>query len=223
MKKLAFTFFSLFPFFFFIFGCTPANTNIKIAEIGTYPQPLIEPLPLNIGVHYRKEFQEFEITKEPPLYLINDSGEQKTNNSYGPWNIQLGKANIVLFDYILPHVFKKIIPIHHIPEDIAKIENIDAIIEPSIVSYRCEFVMRGLTLECHVQLTYAVTFYTPNSKQIGPWLINGKGFFASFSLTPETYLREATQIAMRDVAAQFISGFCYQTDIKKLFYKQCNQ
>lgn len=40
---------------------------------------------------------------------------------------------------------------------------------------------------------------------------------------PQTLAKEGINIAMGEVAAKFMTDFCNQEDIKKLFYNQCNQ
>jgi hypothetical protein len=60
--------------------------------------------------------------------------------------------------------------------------------------------------------------------QLGSWSINAEGFAASSGIGPLGALAEdATQIAMRDLAAQFMTGICKDMATKELFYKHCNK
>jgi hypothetical protein len=61
----------------------------------------------------------------------------------------------------------------------------------------------------------------PEGEKIGSWSIKGGG--DALPRLNETAVVELTQMAMREVAAKFITDFCNQEDIKKLFYSQCNQ
>ena len=61
------------------------------------------------------------------------------------FNIRLGKANIALFDYILPHVFEEVTPVQHLSEANEDMGNFDIILEPSITSYSCNFVKDFIT------------------------------------------------------------------------------
>jgi hypothetical protein len=205
MKKLDFIFFSLFAFCFLLLGCSSKNVNIS--EIGHYPQPLIKPLTLKIGVYYKDDFQKFETVQKPGGFRLD---------------IQLGKANTALFDYILPLVFKEVTPVQHFPEDIENMANIDTIIEPSIKSFSCN-IIHGWETEFHVHITYAITFYSPNGEPIGTWLIKAKGFASYHMSTYGTLAKDATQNAMRDFAVQFMTGLCKNIATKELFDKQCNK
>jgi hypothetical protein len=207
MKKPGFILFSLFAFCFLLLGC---SKNITISEVEHYPKPLLKPLPLKIGVYYNDDFRKYEILE------ISAAG----------LNIRLGKANIALFDYILPHVFEEVTPVQHLSEANEDMGNLDIILEPSITSYSCnlDFITDFSKVKCQVDITYAITFYSPNSMQLGTWSINAEGFAASSGIGPLGALAEdATQIAMRDLAAQFMTGICKDMATKELFGKYCNK
>ena len=199
MKKPGFILFSLFAFCFLLLGC---SKNITISEVEHYPKPLLKPLPLKIGVYYNDDFRKYEILE------ISAAG----------LNIRLGKANIALFDYILPHVFEEVTPVQHLSEANEDMGNLDIILEPSITSYSCNFI-HGWETKCQVDITYAITFYSLNSMQLGTWSINADGF-ASGGWAPNI---DATQSAMRDLAAQFMTGICKDMATKELFDKHCNK
>jgi len=176
-----------------------------------YPKPLLKPLPLKIGVYYNDDFRNYESMFNPlPEFPESESR----------WNIRLGKANIALFDYILPHVFEEVTPVQHLSEANEDMGNFDIILEPSITSYSCNLdLITGWEPKCQVYITYAITFYSLNSMQLGTWSINAEGF-ASGGWAPNI---DATQSAMRDLAAQFMTGICKDMATKELFDKHCNK
>jgi hypothetical protein len=203
MKKPGFILFSLFAFCFLLLGCI---RNVTISEVEHYPKPLLKPLPLKIGVYYNDDFRKYERME----YLSPESG----------FNLRLGKANIALFDYILPHVFEEVTPVQHLSK---ANEDIDIILEPSITSYSCNFI-HGWETKCQVDITYAITFYSPNSMRLGTWSINTEGFASTIiSSTLPGLAKDATQIAMRDLAAQFMTGICKDMTTNQLFDKHCNK
>jgi len=204
MKKPGFILFSLFAFCFLILSCSRHNYTVPEGE--HYPKPLLKPLPLKIGVYYNDDFRKYEST-----YYVSE---------YASHNIRLGKANIALFDYILPHVFEEVTPVQHLSEANEDMGNFDIILEPSITSYSCNLDhIRGWEVKCQVDITYAITFYSLNSMQLGTWSINAEGF-ASGGWAPNI---DATQSAMRDLAAQFMTGICKDMTTKELFDKYCNK
>jgi len=56
MNELRFKIVTLFAPALLLLGCT-YTWNINITEIGDYPLPLIEPLPINVGVYYGNDFR----------------------------------------------------------------------------------------------------------------------------------------------------------------------
>ena len=209
MEQLRFIVYILFVSCLVFIGCgITEKHNIIIPENIDYPQPLIEPLPLKVGVYYSDDFRKFE-TVDKQKY---DLGLNLI------LNIQWGKANIALFDYILPSIFKEIIPVQKLPEDVEHIANIDTIIEPSVQNYSI-YTLTGST---DVLITYEIKFYLPNGEPIGSWTISSRGSgYNIFSIKKST--KEATKIAMREVAVIFMTDFCNQAYIKKFFYNQCTQ
>jgi len=195
-----------------IFGCMKPN-NIEINEIDTYPQPLIEPLPIKVGVYYGNDFGTFETT-------------QKVETPEGGFfidKIKMGKANIALFDYILPHVFKEVTLVQHFSEDSEDMKNVDLIIKPIIHKYSYNNFYTASPIESSICIIYEISFYSPGGESIRPWLIEGNGSKLVHVKIEIPHVIELTQMAMREVAAKFITDFCNQVDIKKLFYSQCNQ
>jgi hypothetical protein len=217
MKKPGFILLSLFAFCFLILSCSPITWNINIPEGEHYPKPLVKPLPLKIGVYYNDDFRKYESIQS----FSNSINVQELER----FNIRLGKANIALFDYIFPHVFEEVTPIQDLSEANDDMGNFDIILEPSITHYSC-YITAGLLkkTKCHVYITYAITFYSLNSARLGTWSISAEGFESIIiGNFPWGLVKDATQSAMRDIAAQFMTGICKDMATKKLFDKHCNK
>ena len=218
MKKLGFILFSLFAFAFFIFSCSTKTFNIEINKIGTYPHPLIEPLPIKVGVYYGNDFGTFETTEKVEMKDARTRGTVFTFI----YNTKMGKANIALFDYILSTLFEKVTPLQYLSKGSDHKKDIDLIVEPTVQTFThispTDPTVYGTNI---IYIIYAINFYLPEGEKIGSWSIEGGGY--ALPRLNETAVVELTQMAMREVAAKFMTDFCNQVDIKKLFYNQCNQ
>ena len=212
MKRLPFILFIFISSTMFIFGCSGMQScNINITEIDTYPQPLFEPLRLKVGAYYGDKFRTFDIIQQ-----FKNPGMDLTEIC----NIQMGKANIALFDYILSVVFEKVTPVQHLPKGSDHLKDIELIIEPTVHSYIYE---RTTTHFGYIHIIYEINVYSPEAEQIDYWRIKGSGHVPIiFSFKP-SHIVKTTQVAMREVAAKFMTDFCKQGEIKKLFFNQCNQ
>jgi hypothetical protein len=211
VKRLLFILFVIISFTRLNCGLKNMQTdyNINITDIGTYPQPLFEPLRLKVEAYYGDEFRTFDIIQH----------YQKVGIS-SVCKVQTGKANIALFNYILSTVFEKVTPVQYLSEGSDHKKDIDLIIEPTVHSYAYPDHING----GYFHIIYAINFYLPEGEQISSWRIKGGGHIPPrFELKYETTaFVKLTQMAMRQVAAQFIADFCNQEEIKKLFNKQCN-
>lgn len=212
MKKLAFIVLSLFVSISLFFSCTKVH-KIEINEIGTYPTPLIKPLPLRVGVYYGKDFSIFETTQKVKI--------PNTDITYID-HVKMGKANTVLFNTILPMVFEKVTHVRYLPKESDHMRDVDLIIEPAVHSYS---IPNPTADGVYIHIIYDINFYLPQGEQISSWRIEGTGHaLPQIELKSEiTAVTELTQMAMREVAANFMTDFCKQADIKKMFYKECSQ
>ena len=214
----------LFVSAFFLLGFFKLKLNINISDIGNYPQPLIEPLPINVAVYYGNDFRSYKTVQ------TNDHPEGFNKIC----NIQLGQANIALFDYILSNAFKNVTSFKSFPNQRVNLKNIDLLLEPKITDYTYKAVELAEP-EASINITYEIKFYSPAGEQIGTWVISGKSYLPprlhrdatthleTWYQKEQWWIIRLTQLAMREVAARFLTDFCNQKDIQKLFYEQCNQ
>jgi len=138
MPKQRLTFFILcMASILFCWNCT-RTINTKIEETGNLPIPLIKPLPLTVGLYYSDNFRNYT------------HNEKNTD-------VQLGKANVALFNYILENSFKEVIPLKSLPYGDEDFKNIDVIIEPKVHLY---------SPWSPDYLWYEIVFYLPNEKRI---------------------------------------------------------
>jgi hypothetical protein len=213
MKKSLFILSTFFISIVIISGCK-RNFEIHVDEIGYYPKPLVKSLPLTVGVYYGNDFSTFKAVQ-----TINITVAEITYIDY----IEIGKANIVLFDYMLSNVFEKVTPLKSLSTDSGPINDVDLIIEPNVTAYAYE--MDSFDYSVHVRLSYEIRFYLPDGKQIGSWYIGGyahKDPKIEFKREP-TAVRELTQTAMREAATEFITGICNQEEINKILNNECTQ
>lgn len=194
------------------FSCSNVQSlDLDIDDIGNCPVPLFEPIDIDIGFYYSGKLKTFKIIKQVQNSSSNLSRVQK---------IQLGKANIVLYDYIFSTVFDKVTLIDNFRKGSNYQRNIDLVIAPEVDSFFYDLSDNHIS----VDLTYAVNLWFPDGKQIAVWKIQGieDANTSLFSNESESLVHTA-QMAMRQVAAKFMVGFCKQIEMKQLFPTQCYQ
>ena len=178
---------------FFPNGCTYSVPPID----SSLPQkPLIEKQPIATGIYYSDEFRSYEGIQHISL------------SRYGSrYRITLGPPSVTLFDQIFSEMFAKVIQVNDLPPLLQAESDIKAVFEPQIVNF---YIYTDEMTSCiQVDLIYKITLYDLNGADIANWPIQGSGYSVGSlkSIDHPKMVREAAQIAMRDVAAQFMLGF----------------
>ena len=184
------------------FGC---SKTVPVRD--AFPSPLIEALPLDVGLFYDQELLDFS---------------HENNASSSKWIVEFGSAHTELFDQLFKTLFRHVVLVEEIPSPTSESEDVDAIIAPSIEDIAFATPdFSGLDFY-EVSLRYRVALYRPSGELINAWSINGYGRSPSRHFNSSQSVSEATTIAMRDAAAQLAIGFQARPEVKDLLGQKLN-
>lgn len=173
-------------------GCT---YNVPPIDATIHQKPLIESIPITVGSYNGEVFRSYESVKPLPL---------KPDISY---RFRLGTPSVVLFDQIFSEMFEKVVKVNSLPPLPETDADIKAVIESKIedVAVDADLNVSWIRVDLH----YNITLYDLKGADIANWSIEGSGTSVGYlkSLNHPVMVREATQNAMRNVAAQFMLGF----------------
>jgi len=172
-----------------------ASPTVQVSPIFDFPTPLVEPLPVRVGVYYAEEFRNFVYDES--------QDEQGADESI----IELGKAQVSLFERVLPSVFAQVKVLEqaersNLPADL------DAILLPYVadVEYSVPRVSKAKIYE--VWIKYQFELLAPDGSTIANWTM------PAYGKTPTAFLKSSKQainlasvMALRDSGAAFITGF----------------
>ena len=163
-------------------GCTHSVT-IQ-AE---FPAPLVEKIPLEIGIHYDEAFKSY--TYEQSIH-------------HGPtWQIHLGQPNVELFDQMLGQMFEQVVQVDD-PDTLTEaVPGLDAILKPSIEEFALLSPRDSGLGFFSVSIKYRLSLYQPDGQFATSWIFTAYGKNRVEGLAQEDDLKEATVIALRDAAA----------------------
>jgi hypothetical protein len=178
-------------------GC--ANT---VSISGSVPRPLVELLPLEVGVHYD------EILSEYTYY------EEDADDGVG-WKVRLGETQVQLFDRLFSALFREVVHVDD-PETGQQLPEIDLLIEPTLESYSFQTPWGTNTDFYEVDIQYTLSFYTPEGDLITHWPIACHGRSRSQLFSADKPLEAATVAAMRDAAAMIVVGLREKIDVQTL-------
>lgn len=178
--------------------CISACTNtVKVS--GNFPTPLVEKLPVKVGLYFSKEFKEY--TPVEVLYQDTD------------WEVPIGYASQQMFEQVFLSMTNEVIILDKKPEPGTFAKGVDLIIAPEFTDFG--ILDPDVTpLEFFsVSFKYRVKVTTPQGMQLADWEFNSYGKASWRHFNEEGSVREALITALRDAAATLAIDFRKQPGI----------
>jgi hypothetical protein len=163
----------------------------------TIPVPLLEKLPVSVGVRFPANFRDFQHNEK---VLGTDE-----------WTIRLGRSNEVLFTELFGYMFENVSVLG--PEDDPFTMGLDAYIEPSIDAFEFSIPAQTRTNSFAVWIRYRIKVWDSNGDQIANWPIAAYGKSETAVLQGSAALQRAAVLAMRDAAALMIDKLDRETGV----------
>ena len=139
----------------FLAGCA-SNVTMKSPTI---PAPLIEKIPVNIGLRMPDDFQH---------YVHQESVYGKEE-----WSIDMGRSNAAFFTQLFNYMFKSVAVLG--ADDDPKTMDIDALIEPSIDAFEFSTPSQSSTDSFAVWIRYRLKVYDHNGTLVSNWPVAAYG------------------------------------------------
>jgi hypothetical protein len=174
--------------------------GVQVAAESEVPTPLIDPLPLTVGIYYSDAFSKYAHAEE----------------RWGvDWKAELGPYHVRMGERLFAAAFREVIPV-------ADLTNLPpnppyvAIIEPRIEQY--SFITPKDTGADYYAVTikYRLEILAPNGSAADSLTFTGYGSYKSGGLSSTGPMVLATKAAMRDAAAKFLVQFPEQEVTRKL-------
>lgn len=178
-------------------GCTAT----KLQTESRLPPPLIDRLPVRVGVYYSKEFREFV---------------HKETRSQVDYEITLGPAHVQNLDWLLNAMFEQVVKV----EDPTRVADMSPplvmVLEPKFEEYSF-LTPKDIAGEAFVvTMRYLLTVYDGNGARVDAYTLTGYGREAARTLASKGPLQIATQRAMRDAGAKVAVELTEQESVRLL-------
>jgi len=180
-------------------GCKPT----KFEATSNVPPPVIERMPVVVGVHIPTEFREKVYT------------EKRSAVNY---SVALGKAQTDAFVRMMQAMFSRVVMLE-VPAAAAKTDaEIRGVLEPVLEDYAVVTPTDSGKPMYAASLKYTINLYSPRGEPSGSWTFTGYGTqpASSFPGQEEEALKAATSLAMRDAAAKLVAEFRDQAIVRGL-------
>ena len=160
---------------------------------GTIPTPVVQSLPLSVGIYMDEEFRSFSHAEK------RGAGEE--------WIIGSGKLNEEMFTRLFNSMFDQTVIMNALPEAGAGTEGLDAVLQIKVTEFGFLTPRETGQRFFAVSFKYLLQLQEPDGTQIANWPVVGYGKSPWSAFKDETGLRNATAIAIRDGAAAVALGF----------------
>ncbi len=170
-----------------------------------FPQPLVEPIPLRVALHYPPALTEFAYSEEI-------SGDRE-------WTVQLGTANVRMFDAVFSSLFPVTQHVSGVEAAAQEMPALDAVIVPVIDAFEFSLPSQSATDQYAVWIRYNLDIYDPAGELVLRWPISAYGQSGTSGLSDEESMERATVLALRDAAAAIAVGFGQQAAIREKLLK----
>ncbi len=185
---------------FVLGGCGGANVLVET----TVPTPLVEPLPLTMGVHFDASLTDY--VHEEDLEL------------YGKFRIELGSTQVPVFERVFDAMFARTERMESLDAPSA---GVDAIIVPVVEELQFSIPAQTRSDFFEIWIKYKIDIHAPNGELLASWPLPAYGKsnsrnFGFMESSSDLGLNEATIWALRDAAAHFAFYFPQAPEIRTL-------
>jgi hypothetical protein len=178
-----------------------ACTTTKLDTKAQLPPPLLEKLPVRIGVHYPAEFATYV------------HRETRSNIDY---EVSLGPAHVTNLEWLLKAMFRDVVRV----EDPSRVSSMTPplafVLEPKFEEYSF-LTPKDVAGEAFiVTIRYVLTLYDSHGARVDSFALTGYGREKARTLASKEPLAIATQRAMRDAGAKVAVELTDQESVRLL-------
>jgi hypothetical protein len=176
-------------------GCGGSQVIVE----STFPRPLIDPLPVSMGVIIPDELYNFIYTEDIPDQSL--------------WTIALGDANVAMLAPLFEGMFRETRELESLARA-AGDPSLDGIIEPRLEKFEFDVPTGERDEFVEVWLQYQITVYEPGGGTIIQWPVSGYGK-SELLRDAEDAVQRAAIVAMREAGATISTKFSEQPQVRE--------
>jgi len=171
-------------------ACGPKVVSVEALQ--AFPVPLVETLPVRVGVQFPPEFGSYSYHEKRP----GRAGQE--------WTITLGAPQQQVFRSIFGAMFQGM---EEVSAPNAGGKGLAAVIVPSVADFQFALPQDTRAKVFEIWVKYDLAIHAANGDELGHWQFTAYGKTPTAFLTSdEEAIRAATIVALRDAGASLISG-----------------
>ena len=173
-------------------ACGPAHVVVQ----GDFPEPLLDPLPLTLGVWYDEEFAGHEFFDEAAAR--NESS----------WIVSTGESQVQMWDTLLGGMFRELVHMKGEPGPGQMNQVVDGVLIPQVDELQYAIPAHTSVKVYEIWMRYRFRLVTTGGKPIAEWTMTSYGKTpTAFLQSDEEAVNLAAVMALRDAGAHFVTSF----------------
>ena len=173
-------------------GCGPTTVKVE----GNFPDPLMEPVPLTLGVWYPEAFATHEFFDEA-----------KTRAESG-WIVNTGDAQVAMWDKLLTGMFTEMVHMKGEPAAGQMNQLVNAVLIPHVDELQYAIPQHTNIKVYEIWMRYRFELVTTAGEPIAEWTMSAYGKTpTAFLRSDEAAVNLAAVMALRDAGANFATSF----------------
>jgi hypothetical protein len=179
-------------------GALLAACSSSVIVESKFPSPLVEALPVRMGIIIPEELYNYIYTEE-----IRDESL---------WTIALGDANVAMLKPLFAKMFQETRKVDAVP--LANNDgSVDGVLKTTLQKFEFDVPVNEKNKFVEVWMQYQLTLFEPNGDTVITWPVSGYGKH-QLSHSREDAVQKAAITAMREVGAAISTKFAQQPQIK---------
>ncbi len=172
-------------------GCGPAEVVVK----GNFPSPLMQKIPITLGVWYDDEFAHHEFFEEAKTKTESD------------WLVRTGEAQVQMWDTLLDGMFTRVVHFKDRP-GAGKNPAVDAVFIPHVDELQYAIPTQTSVKVYEIWMRYKLQLVTQSGQPIADWTMTAYGKTpTAFLQSDQEAVNLAAVMALRDAGANFATNF----------------
>lgn len=171
-----------------------------------FPVPLVDSLPLKVGLHYDPALTDYSYTEELPSDVS--------------WSFTLGDVNTKLFDGAFTALFEQTVRVDDTGGTGEPYNGLNAVIEPILEAFEFSLPRQSRSEQYSVWIRYRLNVYTADGTLVTGWPISAYGQSDARTFGKSKSMEQAAINALRDAYASIVIGFAKEPKIKSTFFPE---
>jgi hypothetical protein len=192
----------------FVLAFIAACSSREVVVDGNFPTPLVDPIPVSVGVLFTPEFREHR--------LVDDA----TGRGEVSWSVSTGVAQVEFWSTLLPAFFQNVVLIESY--DDLETYDVDAVFVPEIADVQYAIPLYTNVKVYEIWMRYRLRLVEPeqlkdndkktlsldNMQPFAEWPLTAYGKTpTAFMQSDSDAVNLAAVMALRDAGAHFITSF----------------